>query len=122
MPPSLCKFIVAEIHNIAHYGFEKTYTLLKDPNMSGYVTMFVSSCQIRGKVKCETSPPKAPLIPLAIPEAPKQFISVDSATLSEDDGGYKYIFLIGNIFSMYIEAVPLRDQSAPTAVDAFSNH
>ena len=84
--------------------------------------MFMSSCQICGKVKCETSPSKAPLIPLTIPEALMQFISVDIATLPEDDNGYKYIFLIGDIFSKYIEAAPLLDKSAPAAVDALLNH
>ena len=49
-------------------------------------------------------------IPLAIPEAPMQFISVDIVTLPGDDDGYKCIFLTGDIFSKYIEAVPLRDQ------------
>ena len=126
LPLSLCKFVVAEIHSIARYGIEKTYSILKDrfywPNTFGYVTIFVSSCQIYGKVKCETSPHKTPLIPLAIPEASMQFISVDIATLPEDDNGYKYIFLIGDIFSKYIEAVPLRDQSAPTAVDTLLHH
>ena len=29
LPPSLRKFVVAEIHNVAHYGTEKTYSLLK---------------------------------------------------------------------------------------------
>ena len=76
--PSLRKLVVAEIHNIAHYGIERTYSLLKDrfywPNMFEYVTMFLSSCQICGKVKRETRTPKAPLIPLAIPDAPMQFI------------------------------------------------
>ena len=51
-----------------------------------------------------------------------QFISAGIAILPEDDYGYKYIFLTGDIFSKYIEAVPLRDQSAPTAVDALLNH
>ena len=60
--------------------------------------MFVPSCQICGKLKCETSPPKAPLIPLAIPEASMQFITVDIAILPEDDDGYKYTFLIGIYF------------------------
>ena len=76
--------------------------------------MFVASCQICGNVKCETSPPKAPLIPLAIPEAPMQFISVDIATLPEDDDGYKYIFLIGLYFQStlkqchYVISLPQR--------------
>ena len=54
LPHSPRKFVVAEIHNIAHYGIKKTYSLLKDrfyrSNMFGYFTMFVSSCQICGKV------------------------------------------------------------------------
>ena len=57
LPLSFHKFVVAEIQNIAYHGIEKTYSLLKDrfywPNMFGHVTMFVSSCQICGKVKVQ---------------------------------------------------------------------
>ena len=50
VPASLRKFIVTEIHQTAHFGTDKTYSLLKDrffwSNMYGYVHNCVSQCSI----------------------------------------------------------------------------
>ena len=50
-----------------------------------------------------------------------QLVSIDLATLPEDDNGYKYILLIGDVLSKYIEGVPLQNQSAPTVTSAVFN-
>ena len=126
VPPSLRKFIVTEIHQTAHFGTDKTYSLLKDrffwPNMYGYVHNFVSQCSICQQTKCDSSPPKAPLTPMAIPEAPMQFIAIDIAFMPKDNHGFQYFLLIGDVFSKYIEAVPLKDQMAPTIANALLSH
>ena len=46
------------------------------------------------------------------------FICIDIAYLEQDPDDYKYILLIGCVFSMFITAVPLKNQTAPTIVDA----
>ena len=43
LSPSLHKFVVAEIHNIAHYGIEKTFSLLKD-RFIGRICLDTSRC------------------------------------------------------------------------------
>ena len=48
-----------------------------------------------------------------------QFISLDIACVPKDMNGYQYILLIGDVFSKYIQAVPLKDQTAPTITEAF---
>ena len=68
--------------------------------------------------KWTTSPPKAPLVPMFIPNAPMQFLSIDIAFLPKDNNGYQYLLLIGDIFSRFVQAVPLKDQTAPKIVDA----
>lgn len=122
IPPSLRKIIVKEYHNIAHFGIDKIYSLLKDrfywPNMYAYVQSFISSCETCQRTKCDTAPPKAPMVEMFIPSAPMQFISLDIAYLPRDNSGYQYILLIGDIFSKFISAVPLKDQTAPIIVDA----
>ena len=45
--------------------------------------------------------------------------SIDLTTLLEDDSGYKYILLMGDVFSKYVEAEPLKNQSAPEVANAF---
>ena len=122
IPPSLRKLIVTEYHNVAHFGTNKVYSLLKDryywPSMYNYIKSFSQGCETCQKTKLTTSPPKAPLVSMFIPKAPMQFISIDLAYLPKDDMGYQYFLLIGDIFSKFVQAVPLKDQTAPTIVDA----
>ena len=123
IPPSLRKYIVTEYHGVSHFAVDKLYSLLKMrffwPNMYDYISVFVRGCETCGKTKADPNPPKAPLLPMFIPEAPMQFVSMDIAHLPIDEDGFRYVFLMGDVFSKYIEAVPLRDQNALTIVNAF---
>lgn len=87
--------------------------------MYEYVKNFVTACLTCQQTKCDTHPPKAPLIPMMIPEAPMEFVSIDIAYMPTDSDGYQYILLTGDIFSKYIDAIPLRDQTAPSIIRAF---
>ena len=93
VPGTMRKFVVSEIHNSAHLGTDKTYAQLKErffwPNMYGYVRNFISHCSICQQTKCDSYPPKAPLSPMAIPEAPMQFISLDIAFIPKDHQGFQ---------------------------------
>ena len=123
VPPALRKLVVSKYHNVAHFGTAKVYALLKKrfywPNMYSYIQAFTSACTTCQKSKCDTTPPKAPLLPMFVPNAPMQFVSLDIGYLPTDNSGYQYILLIGDVFSKFIQAVPLKDQTAPTIVDAF---
>ena len=125
LPASLRKFIVHEFHSTAHFGSDKIYAQLKQryywPNMYGYISLFIKSCTICQHVKCDTSPPKAPLIPMVIPDAPMQFISLDIAYMSLDNHGYRFVLLIGDIFSKFIQAVALKDQTSYSVVEVRLN-
>eukprot|EP00795_Rhopilema_esculentum_P006977 gene6977-biopygen8406 len=39
--------------------------------------------------KCDTSPPKAPLLPMLIPDAPMQFIAIDVSYMPKTNEGYE---------------------------------
>ena len=90
--------------------------------MYSYTENFVSYCLTCQQTKCDTHPPKAPIIPMFIPEGPMQFVSIDIAYMPVDSDGYRYILLAGDIFSKYIQAIPLRDQTAPSIIRAFKNY
>ena len=72
--------------------------------------------------KADNITPKAPLVPLFIPEKPMQFISIDIATLPQDKGGYKYVLLVGDVFSKFIDALPMRNQQADTICKKLWKH
>ena len=122
IPPSLQKLIVTEYHNVADFRTDKIYSLLKDryywPGMFNYIKLFSQGCETCQKTKCSTSPPKASLVPIFIPNAPMQIPSIDIAYLPKDDKGCQYLLLIGDIFSKFVQALPLKDQTAPKIVDA----
>ena len=126
VPPSLRKSVVSDMHESTHPGVDKLYAQLQQrfywPNMYEYAKIFVSYCSTCNQCKADNKPPKAPLEPLFIPEAPMQFVSIDIAHLPTDDGNYKYVLLMGDTFSKYIETVPLQIQTATTVVDAFMDN
>ena len=126
VPPTLRNYIVTKLHNIAHFGCEKLYEQLTRrfywPNMSKYVTLFTSKYETCQKCKTESRPPRAPLTPLRVAQRPMEFISIDLQHMLTDDKYFKYILLIGDIFSKYIEAVPITDQSSPQVLQALYNN
>ena len=125
VPASLRKYVVSNVHNVAHFGVGKDYVTIKDrfywPNMYAYIATFINACETCQKTNCDTRPPRAPLIPMFIPSGPMQLISLDIAYMPADSDGYRYILLIGDTFSKFIDAVPLREQTAPAIVEAFSS-
>ena len=88
------------------------------PNLFKYISEYTSSCEICQKCKADARPPKAPLTPLHVAQYPMEFISIDIQYMPQDDDNYKYVLLIGDIFSKYIEAVPLVNQTAEEVVQA----
>ena len=116
VPASIRRVVLNEIHDSHHFGVDKTYDLLKErfywPNMHRCVESYVSVCQTCQQAKPLTKPPKAPLLPMAIPAGPTEFITIDIAYMPKDSSGYRYFLLIGDIYSKFIHAVPLRDQEA----------
>ena len=125
LPASLRNYVLSEIHNTGHFGVDKTYGLVKDrffwPSMYKFVSMFVETCETCQRTKCDTKPPKAPLLPMVIPCRPMEFVSIDIAYMPVDNDGYKHILLIGDLFSKFIDAVPLRDQTTQSIVKAFAD-
>ena len=125
VPASLRPFVLNEIHNVAHFGVDKTYALLKErfywPSMFKCTQAFVEMCDTCQKSKCLTSPPKAPLLPMVIPSKPMEFVALDIAHMPKDDDGFQYFLLIGDIFSKYINAAALRDQSAKSVKKALNS-
>ena len=125
IPASLRTHILEKVHGVAHFGVDKTYALLKDcfywPSMYGCTKLFVESCEDCQKTKCLSDPPKAPLLPMWIPTAPMEFIAMDIAYMPKDSNGYQYFLLLGDVFSKFIQAVALKDQTAPTIVKALNS-
>ena len=82
----------------------------------------IKVCETCQHCKPGVRPHKAPLLPISQPELPMQFITIDIAYMVKDDNGNKYMLITGDLFSKYIEAVPLRGQTAEEICnDLFNN-
>lgn len=126
VPASLRKVIVSSFHNVAHLGTDRIYALLQDrfywPSMYNYIRTLIQSCTTCQRTRSTTLPPKAPLLPMFIPNAPMQLVAIDIAYLPRDTQGFQYILLIGDVFSKFIVTVPLKTQTAPDIVNALLQH
>ena len=126
VPASLRPFVLEEIHNTTHFGVEKTYSLLQKrfywPSMFKCTQIFIERCGTCQKAKCLTNPPKAPLLPMVIPAKPMEFVAIDIAQMPKDNDGYQYFLLVGDIFSKYINALPLREQSAKSVTKVLTSN
>ena len=124
VPFSLRTFILEKVHNVAHFGVDKTYAILKErfywPSMYGCTKLFVDSCLSCQQTKCLTKPGKAPLVKMVIPTKPMDFIAMDIAYMPIDTSGYQYFLLLGDIFSKYIAAVPMKNQTALSVIKALN--
>jgi len=87
--------------------------------MFNYIRSFIQGCVTCQKTKTDSRPPKAPLVPMFVPTAPMQRVLLDIGYLPKDGHGYQYILLIGDTFSKFIQAISLKDQTAPVIADAF---
>ena len=58
---------------------------------------------------------------MVIPSKPMEFVALDIAHMPKDDDGFQYFLLIGDIFSKYINAAALRDQSAKSVKKALNS-
>lgn len=122
VPPSMRGHIVAEIHKLGHFGLDKLQNLVRRrfywPGMYRYLKNFVNQCNVCAQCKVDNPTPKAPLIPIREPQSPLEFISMDIAHFPTTKDGFKGILLIGDIFSKFVEAVPLKLFEADEVVDA----
>ena len=122
VPASLRKFVLEQLHEGGHFGAEKLYERIQKrfywPNLYRYVTTHASLCETCQRCKPSNRPPRAPLLPVQVPELPMHFITIDVAYMTKDEEGFRYILLIGDLFSKYVSAVPLREQTAEEICDA----
>ena len=122
IPPNMRLFVFEQYHKTCHLGLNKLYEIMKKrifwPNMRTFIANELALCTICAQCKADTKSLKAPLLPIYEPTAPMDFISLDIGYMPTDINGYQYILMIGDLFSKYIEVIPLRDQTASTITSA----
>jgi transposase InsO family protein len=107
-----------------HYAARRTYLAMKRSvwwkNMECDVKDYVNRCVICQYYKLKTG--KAPHMPRTIPVQPFYLVSIDLVgPLKTTAKGFKYIMVVQDAFSKWIEMIPLRDAKASTVAEMFMN-
>ena len=123
LPPGLRAGLIEECHGSAHMGVEKTYELLRTsaywPGLLSDVQKFVSTCERCQLHKASTTANKAPMKPI-FTSAPMEVWALDiMGPVPLSSAGNRYIFVAVDLFSKWVEAVPLPDQRESTVAKAF---
>ena len=121
VPNSLKYQIVREYHSTDHWGTENTYTCIAEkyywPNMRNYIQTYCSSCDICLQTKHPNTKPRSELKPQKWCEYfPRQAIALDLATMVPSYDGYRYIMLIVDGTSKFVELCQLRNITASSVV------
>ena len=115
VPPTLKQEVLALVHNGSHLGIAKTKEAVKRDfywkGMSQDIEEFCRKCLVCSHCKHKTQP-KERLIPLRIADQPRDCIAFDIATLPWAQSGYRYLLLITDLFSKFVELEPMTDQTA----------
>jgi hypothetical protein len=127
--PERFKDLIGEVHNssVGHHGVERTIHKLKESgnswrSMRQHVRSFIARCPC-----CQLMSQVAPEIranPYTLNSSkPMNTLAIDTiGPLPEDEKGNKYIIVIIDTFSRFIELYPTADTSAVVAADALFQH
>ena len=124
MPRSLRKGVLEELHSAktaGHMGVKKTLMKVRSRlYWSGVVSdvqSFIRQCSGCAQRKGPQQKRRAPMKHLAV-GAPLERVALDVlGPLPQRESGNRFILVVGDYFSKWMEVYPIRDQSAETVAD-----
>ena len=126
LPESLRKEVIEELHggkSSGHLGMKKTRAKVRMRfywvGMDADIRAVVRKCSVCAQRKTPTNRKKAPLQQEAV-GAPMERVAMDIVgPMPETERGNKYILVVGDYFSKWMEAYPIPDQTAETVAEKF---
>ena len=114
VPAPLRDFVLTECHGRHHEGSDKVYEIIKShfywPNMYNYIKSEVDKCD-----ECAQRKSKSCHVltrtPSYTPTCSMEMISIDIALMPKDKNNNRYILLITDLYSKYVEIVPVTSKS-----------
>ena len=123
VPSSLKSFYMQQCHDIpsaGHQSFQKTLDRLRSQTYwVGMATDTRMYCETCDNCHCSKDPlpPHLPMINTPIGK-PWEMVAVDVLKLPLSTKGNQYLLVIQDYFTKWLEAIPLKDQTADTIVAA----
>ena len=119
LPPKFCKEVIAELHGgqlSGHLGVNKTLAKVKLryfwPGMSADVRSYLRGCDVCARRKSPAKKRVAPLqqYPVGVP---MERVAIDLlGPLPMTDNGNRWVLVIGDYCTRWMEAFPLPDATA----------
>lgn len=123
IPADQRRQLLEECHGSAHMGVERTHDLIKSnaywPGLLTDVQKFVASCKRCQLYKPVTNRNKAPMRPI-VTSRPMEVWAMDIVgPLPCTASDARYILVATDLFSKWVEAAPLSNQTAASVAQAF---
>ena len=122
VPGSMRWAVFEREHSVHHAGVHKTYGLIRERyfwvGMFKDVQTMCTACDVCQKNKRAYTPKETMQEYETGDTAPRSTIAIDVATLPRSRDGYRYLLVIVDLFSRYVELVPLKDQTADSVCSA----
>ena len=123
VPEAMRNSVLTIMHNQAHPEIKRTTFIVKEnftwDGLSVFVRQFCKKCEICHKNKHKTGS-REPITPITIASSPRKVVAYDVATLPWGNG-YRYFLQITDMFSKWIELVPMRNQTSHKIVEALES-
>ncbi|XP_056255929.1 protein NYNRIN-like [Seriola aureovittata] len=125
-PAKLCHLLLKQAHGPAHESKQRTQKNIEacwwHPHMTALVDNYITDC-----TTCNEHNPKqayrCPLGKFPVPEAPFQDITIDFTDMGAENRtkGYRYLLVMVDRFTKWVEAIPCKNESAQTVVKWLKN-
>ena len=122
VPKSCREAVLRRVHSPTHAGVQRTYEDLRERffwrGMFLDTQNFCRCCEICLRNK-RSYGRKESLKPIKLAyNFPRALIAMDIAYLPWSSTGYRYVLIVVDLFSKYMEAIPMKNQEASTVVEA----
>eukprot|EP00057_Strongylocentrotus_purpuratus_P015075 XP_011669549.1 PREDICTED: uncharacterized protein LOC105440753 isoform X1 [Strongylocentrotus purpuratus] len=120
VPNSLIPRVLQELHgdpSSGHFGAHRTIQRAESmcywPFMNKEITDYCNTCTACESFRLPTPKHQAPLRPITTTR-PLEMVFADIAELPSSRRGFRYILVVTDHFSKYVNIFPMKDQTAPT--------
>lgn len=125
-PATLCHLLLKQAHGPAHEGRKTTQMNIEKcwwhPHMTALVENYVSDCQTCNAHNSKTTY-RCPMGGYPVPPAPFHDITIDFTDMGAENRvkGYRYMLVMVDRFTKWVEAIPCRNETAQTVVKWLKN-
>lgn len=120
VPQSLIPLVLRQLHgnpSSGHFAYEKTLDRAVRscywPQMAKDISLHCQQCLACQSRRIPVPKQQAPMVPI-LPTRPFQVVAADLTVLPLSKSGNRYVLVVMDLFSRFVNLFPLKDQTAPS--------